>query len=408
MTPWQRAILHVDMDAFYASVEQHDNPELRGKPVLVGGSPQERGVVATASYEARVFGCRSAMPMAQALRLCPKALRVPPRHARYAEVSAQVFALFAAVTPLVQPVSLDEAFLDVTASQALFGDPVAIAQTLRRQIQEQTGLTASVGVASCRFVAKIASDMNKPNGMTVITADEIAQRLGPLPVRRIWGVGPVTDSRLAALGIRTIDELRRTPKEMLERTLGALGPDLWNLAHGVDDSPVDPSREEKSVSHENTFPVDVTSMEELDTELLDQADKVARRLRAAGLAGRVVHIKVRYDDFSTITRQTTLPRPTDLADTLYAAARTLLHSATAAGRRPVRLLGIGCSGFAAEQHAPERQLSLFASASADADPAAAADAKQAKLERMVDSIRTRFGPGSIDRAALRFKKQGNV
>ncbi|MCC8179692.1 MAG: DNA polymerase IV, partial [Planctomycetes bacterium] len=257
MTLWRRAILHVDMDAFYASVEQLDNPELRGKPVIVGGDAKSRGVVSAASYEVRPYGVRSAMPMAKAVRLCPHAIRVKPRMERYAEVSSQIFAIFAKVTPLVQPISLDEAFLDVTGCQRLHGDPVTIAKRIRLSIKQATGLTASVGVATCRFVAKIASDLDKPDGLTIIPEEEMLDRLAPLPVSKIWGVGPVTVKKLTNLGIKTIGDVRQWPVEQLEQLLGQAGADLHLLANGIDDSQVVSEEQEKSISHETTFAEDV-------------------------------------------------------------------------------------------------------------------------------------------------------
>ncbi len=357
MNFWKRAILHVDMDAFYASVEQLDNPALKGKPVIVGGSPQSRGVVAAASYEVRVYGVRSAMPTAKALRLCPHAILVRPRGYRYAEVSARIFDIFSTYTPLVQPISLDEAFLDVTGSQRLYGDPVTIAKEIRQRIRQDTGLTASVGIASCRFVAKIASDLDKPDGLTVVPEEEMLDRLAPLPVSKIWGVGPVTNKRLAAMGIATIGQLRQWPVETLEAELGQSGRDLHALANGIDPSEVVSDEEEKSISHEVTFATDIMNREELETELLEQSDKVATRLRKHGLIGRTVFLKLRYSDFTTVTRRITLEEPTCLSETIFTEAKTLLRERTEAGRRPVRLIGVGMAGFNGK---PGRQKSLFA------------------------------------------------
>lgn len=380
------------MDAFYASIEQLDNPEYRGKPLIVGGSPQSRGVVAAASYESRVYGVRSAMPTARALRLCPRAILVRPRMSRYAEASAIVFAVFSRVTPLVQPVSLDEAFLDVTGCQTLHGDPVTIARRIRHTIKLETGLTASVGVSSCRFMAKIASDMNKPDGLTVVPADKILETLEPMPVGRIWGVGPVTARRLERMGVGAIGELRRWPAEALIAEFGKAGEELHRLANGVDDSPVTPDEEDKSVSHEETFAIDIMKIGELETFLLEQSDKVASRLRRRGLAGRVVMLKLRYNDFTTVTRRKTLPEPTCLADRIYAVARELLRERTEAGRRPVRLIGAGVAGLA---RAGAGQASLFKMASA-------AEAKRERLERAADSIREKLGKDAIQRASVKF------
>ena len=395
MNLWSRAILHVDMDAFYASVEQLDNPELRGKPLIVGGHPKSRGVVSAASYEVRPYGVRSAMPTAKALRLCPHAILIPPRHSRYAEVSAKVFEIFLRITPLVQPISLDEAFLDVTASQRLHGDPVTIARNIRAAIQEETRLTGSVGVASCRFVAKIASDLDKPDGLTVIPEEDMFIRLDPMPVSKIWGVGPVTNRRLEAMGIRTIGELRQWPLEALESSLGRHGTDLHHLANGRDESEVLSDEEEKSVSHEVTFAVDVLNMEELEAELLEQAEKVATRLRKRGLSGRTIFIKLRYGDFSTLTRRKTLSEPTCLADTIYGESRALLRERTEAGRRPVRLIGVGVAGF---EHEGSTQGSLFKNDAADRD-------RKERLERTADAIRSKLGNEAIGRASVKLREQ---
>ncbi|MCD8139850.1 MAG: DNA polymerase IV [Planctomycetaceae bacterium] len=394
MELWPRAILHVDMDAFYASVEQRDNPELRGKPIIVGGSPRSRGVVAAASYEVRPYGVRSAMPTSKALRLCPHAIIVKPRIHHYAAVSAQIFAIFAKVTPLVQSISLDEAFLDVTGCQRLHGDPVTIAKRIRASIKAETGLTGSVGVATCRFMAKIASDMDKPDGLTVIPADEMLDRLAPLPVSRIWGVGPVTNRRLAAMGISTIGELRQWPVEALVQELGKAGRDLYELANGRDDSPAVSEEEEKSISHENTFAVDISGLATLETTLRDQADRVSTRLRRAGLRGKVVFLKLRYDDFSTVTRRKTLDGITDLSESIFRVARELLRGKTDAGRRPVRLIGVGMAGLTESG----TQMSLFKEESVDTD-------KLSRLERVTDGIRAKLGKEAIQRASIRFQEE---
>ena len=391
---WRRAILHVDMDAFYASVEQLDNPELRGKPLIVGGSPRSRGVVSAASYEVRPYGVRSAMPTAKALRLCPHALLVRPRMERYAEVSEVIFEIFSRVTPLVQAISLDEAFLDVTGCQRLHGDPVTIARRIRASIRKETGLTASVGVACCRFMAKIASDLDKPDGLTVIPEEEMLDRLAPMPVSKIWGVGPVTNRRLAKLGITTIGQLREWPVEALEAELGQSGVDLHRLAHGHDDSEVLSEEEEKSISHECTFSIDITDREELETVMREHADKVAARLRRAALSGRVVFLKLRYGDFTTVTRRKTLPGPTSLAESIFTEARELLRGRTEAGRRPVRLIGVGMAGLA---EAEERQGNLFARESKT-------NAKLERLERTADDIRAKLGKEAIQRASLKFRE----
>lgn len=390
---WKRAILHVDMDAFYASVEQLDHPEYRGKPVVVGGSADSRGVVSAASYEVRPYGVRSAMPMAKAVRLCPHAIFVRPRMGRYAEMSEAIFAIFSRVTPLVQSVSLDEAFLDVTGCQRLHGDPVTIARRIRVSIRRETGLTASVGVATCRFVAKIASDLDKPDGLTVIPEEEMLTRLEQMPVSKIWGVGPVTNKRLAALGITTIGQVRRWPVASLAAELGQTGVDLHRLANGQDESEVIPEEEEKSISHEETFAVDVLDREKLLAVLLGQADKVATRLRRRELAGRTVCLKLRYGDFSTVTRRKSLPSATHLAEIIYAEAKELLCSRTEAGKRAVRLIGVGVSGFGNAKEGG--QASLFREEASNTD-------KLERLERVTDDIRAKLGKSAIGRASVKF------
>jgi DNA polymerase-4 len=382
------------MDAFYASVEQLDNPEYRGKPVLVGGAADSRGVVSAASYEARPYGARSAMPMAKAIRLCPHAIIVtPPRMNRYREISDIIFAIFGRVTPLVQPVSLDEAFLDVTGCQRLHGDPVTIARRIRLSIKRETGLTASVGVASCRFVAKIASDLNKPDGLAVIPENEMLERLAPLSVSRIWGVGPVTGGKLERLGVKTIGQLREWPEDALVNALGQAGADLFRLARGIDDSSVRPDEEEKSISHETTFAKDIVDRDELETVLLGLAEKVACRLRRHALSGRVVLLKLRYDDFTMVTRRKTLHSPTCLAVTVSKVGVELLRERTEAGTRPVRLLGVGVSGFADKGG----QGGLFRNEAED-------DPRVERLERTADRIREKLGKAAIQRASLKFRE----
>lgn len=392
MNHWRRAILHVDMDAFYASVEQLDNPELKGKPVLVGGPAESRGVISAASYEARKYGCRSAMPTAKALKLCPHAILIHGRMERYVEVSDVVFAIFGRVTPLVQPVSLDEAFLDVTGCQRLHGDPVTIARRIRLSIKNETGLTASVGVASCRFMAKIASDLDKPDGLTVVREEEMLDRLAPLPISKIWGVGAVMGKRLEKMGIKTIGQLREWPVETLTAELGSQGRDLWELAHGIDESEVVSEEEEKSISHETTFAKDILNRDELEVVLLELADKVASRLRRRDLSGKVVFIKLRYDDFTTVTRRVTLANPTHLAAEIDAMGVELLRERTEAGRRPVRLIGIGVAGL---ERGTGQARSLFSGRD---------DVRRESLERTADAIRQKLGKEAIQRASVKFRK----
>lgn len=389
----ERTILHVDMDAFFAAIEQRDRPELAGRPVLVGGPGSDTGgtrrdvarsVVSTASYEARAFGCRSAMPMTTALRLCPEAVVVPVRMARYREVSRQVFRLLEAFTPLIEPVSVDEAFLDVTASEALFGPGPTIAARLQEEIRAATGLTASVGVAPNKFLAKLASDLQKPGGRVVITRDRVHELLDPLPIGRLWGVGAATAARFEQLGIRTVGRVRQTSRQVLIDHFGAAGEQFWRLARGEDDRPVCPDAQAKSISHEVTFPEDVADPDHLRRVVLHQTEDVAWRLRRQGLCARSVGLKLRYPDFTTLTRATTLPAPTDVTRHLWRAASGLLATWVIARPRPIRLIGVGVSELVAKGDEP---LSLFDE-----------DRRDARLDAAVDSLRGRFGPDAVRRA----------
>ena len=351
-----RTILHADLDAFFASVEQLDNPELQGRPVVVGGPPEARGVVAAASYEARRFGVRSAMPMSRALRLCPQAVQVSPRFDRYAEVSRLVMAIFRDVTPLVEPLSLDEAFLDASESAiggAAHGGPHGLARELKRRVKEETGLTVSIGVGTNKTVAKIASDMGKPDGLVVVAPGQEASFLAPLPVRSLWGVGPRAEEALAEMGIRTIGELARADAAALTARFGVRGQWLHSMANGLDDRPVETEHERKSVGAENTFPHDLSDGPELRQVLSRVAQDVARRLREKGVKARTVVLKLRFSDFRTITRQTSLAEGVDSAHQLTAAAGALLDKAARPGDR-FRLLGIHGANLQADGEAQLR------------------------------------------------------
>ncbi|MFN2385992.1 MAG: DNA polymerase IV [Thermoanaerobaculia bacterium] len=334
-----RRILHVDMDAFYASVEQRDDPSLRGLPVAVGGKPESRGVVAAASYEARSFGVRSALPMARAVRLCPQLVIVPPDFARYAEVSRQVFGIFRSITPLVEPLSLDEAFLDVTENT--LGEPlgVEVARRIKARIQEETALTASAGVAPNKFLAKIASGWKKPDGLTVISPERIERFLQGLPVDALWGVGPVTSRKLRAAGIQKLVDVRGAPAEALEAAVGSYAETLRRMAYGRDDRPVDPNQERKSIGCEETYPRDLTDPEAIRREVADLAAHCASALRRKNLLARTVTLKMRYSNFETITRSQTEKPPTDSPEMIAGRAVALVEK-TEAGVRPVRLLGV--------------------------------------------------------------------
>jgi DNA polymerase-4 len=339
-----RRVVHLDMDAFYASVEQRDQPELRGKPVAVGGRPQARGVVAAASYEARAFGVRSAMPMARALRLCPELMIVSPDFERYRRVSSQVMAILRACTPLVEPLSLDEAYLDVTENAwgEEFGSRVA--RRLKQQIVEQTGLTASAGVAPNKFLAKIASGYRKPDGLTVISPERVESFLQELPVEALWGVGPVTARKLRGLGIERLVQIRTADVQLLRDTVGSIADWLRQLSQGDDPRPVVPDRESKSSSTENTYAHDLVDADAIRAELDRMARENADWLTRRRLAARTVTIKVRYSDFKTVTRSHTLSRPTADAD-LIASWAVELAARTQAGMKAVRLLGVRVQGL---------------------------------------------------------------
>ncbi len=382
-----RHIIHADMDAFYASVEQHDRPELRGRPVLVGGSPKGRGVVAAASYEARPFGCRSAMPMARAVRLCPQAEVVPPRFPRYREVSDQVMAIFRQATPLVEPLSLDEAFLDITHRVQDGADPAAIARWLRETVRRETGLTVSCGVATSKSVAKIASDHDKPDGLTLVPPGRERAFLAPLPIRDLWGVGPRTADRLTRAGVKTIGELAQRPLPWMIERFGVRGEWFFRLARGEDDRPVYLTREAKSISAEQTFAEDLADPDTLAETVADQAARVVRRLRRAGLRARTVQLKLRLADFTTFTRRRTLPIPTDDQAPIEAAAREILAAEVGRGRS-FRLVGTGVSNLVEAESGA--QLSLF-------DPVPSPSPQPAPaLRNAVTTIRDRYGDASVD------------
>ena len=377
-----RSILHVDMDAFFASVEQRDNPELQGKPVIVGAGPHERGVVCAASYEARKFGVHSAMPSRTAYKLCPQGVFVPPSMEKYREASRQIMAILESFTPYVQPLSIDEAFLDVTGAIQRFGDAVAIATRIKSEIRTQTGLTASVGVAPNKFLAKLASDLKKPDGLAVITKEDKVQVLAPLPVSKIWGVGKVTEKRLLDLGIKTIGDLQRFPIGGLRRSFGNAADHLHALALGEDDRDVETDEESKSISSEHTFDVDTANTDQIMRSLLEQCEEVGTRLRQENVAARTVQLKLRYADFTTLTRRRTLANPTQDEMMIYDVARQLLAAEKIGGKR-IRLIGVGGSNLVS----PEVQSDLFGRP----------DEKRARLVRAVDELRGKLGPGAIKR-----------
>jgi DNA polymerase-4 len=352
-----RTIIHADLDAFYASVEQLDNPELRGKPVVVGGPPELRGVVAAASYEARKFGVRSAMPMSRALRQCPDAVRISPRFGRYGELSRQVMAIFRALTPLVEPMSLDEAYLDVSALTHSDADAERIARKLKDDVKAATGLTLSVGVGASKSVAKIASDLGKPDGLVVVPRGGEAEFIAPLRIRTLMGVGPKTEAVLTRAGIKTVGDLARRSEAAAARLLGSHGVELRALACGIDERTVITSHERKSVGAETTFAHDLPDGPELRAALTHVAEQVAQRLQHARVRARTVAIKLRYSNFKTITRQASLANPVDDVETIAHIAGNLLDRQAQPGDH-FRLLGISCSNLVGETEIGQGALPL--------------------------------------------------
>ncbi|ACY18365.1 DNA polymerase IV [Haliangium ochraceum] len=392
MTGWQRTVLHVDLDAFFASVEQRDDPSLRGKPVLVGGSA-ERGVVAAASYEARRYGVHSAMPMAVALRRCPQAVVVRHSMGRYAEASRAFFAILDHFSPLVEPLSLDEAFLDLTGSERLLGDARTVAQTIKDRVRAELSLVVSVGVASTKFLAKIASDIDKPDGLCVVEPDRVESFLHPLPVSRLWGVGAVTQDKLHQMGLRTIGDVARYPSSVLSARLGkSMGAHLSALASGYDPRPVERPGKPVSIGHEETFEVDLGRKSDIAAVLLGQADRVAARLRRADLRARVVQLKIKYADFRLLTRRRSLADATVDGGVIGAVAVAMLGELEVAENRgkayAVRLCGVSLSGL--EDREGPRQLTL-------------GEPRQQQGEQLgdaLDRIHARFGEGVVKRAVL--------
>ncbi len=379
-----RAIAHIDMDAFYAAVEQRDRPELRGQPVIVGAEPSGRGVVSAASYEARVYGVRSAMPISTAARLCPHGHFLPVDMRKYQRVSAEIMAILDTFSPLVEPISVDEAFVDLTGTESLFGPPPDAARAIKAKIRDSTGLTASAGVAPNKFLAKIASDLKKPDGLVVVPAGGEAEFLAPLPIARLWGVGKVMAEALSGLGITTIGQLQRMPRAVLVKRFGEQGAGLHELAFGRDERPVEPDTAAKSIGAEETFESDCRDPARLATVLRAQAERVARELRESNVAAARLTLKLRFSDFHTITRAVTAD-PTQDGLELYRRARTLLDREVL--EQPVRLIGISASALG---RAGAGQLSLL-------DPAMV---RREKLAKVVDGLAERFGDDVVKPASL--------
>jgi DNA polymerase-4 len=380
--PWPRIVAHADMDAFYAAIEQLDNPELRGRPILVGPN-SDRGVVLTASYEARPFGVGSAMPMARARRMCPDALIVPPRFNRYREVSAQIMRVFADFSPDVEAISLDEAFLEMSGSEQIFGPPRAIGLRLKEAVREATGLTVSVGMSGTKYVAKVASGHQKPDGLTLVPPDQAKSWLAPLPVSRLWGVGVKTEPRLHRLGLRTIGDVAAADLKWLERELGRAGTHFYALANAEDPRRVDGDRASKSIGSETTLDKDIRDGAELRRHLRRSADEIGQRLRRKHIVAYGVRVKLKTSDFQILTRQHRLTRPTDVADDLYSVSINLLGEFEHKG--PFRLVGMAAYELMEEDD--KSQLDLFTGG-----------ARRRNLETAVDALTQRFGAGVLRRA----------
>jgi len=378
-----RRIIHLDMDAFYASVEQLDKPELKGRPVIVGGS-RKRGVVSAASYEARKFKIHSAMPIAQAMNLCPHGVFLPVRMKRYRQISSRIFSIYQRFTPLVEPLSLDEAFLDVTGSNKLFGSAEDIAVQIKKLIFQEIGLTVSAGVASSKLVAKIASDFNKPDGLTIVPSGQEKIFLAPLPIKRLWGVGRKTQGELNLLGVRTIGDIVNIPPDLLKIKFGKHGKSLYCKARGIDDRDVDTISERKSVGHEYTFDTDLVDEKTIHKELLDMADQVAKRLRRKKLHGRTITLKVKYHDFQQISRSKTIGKETSDSKEIIHQVLRLLQK-TAVGKKPVRLLGISVANLKSVDCSV--QPSLFQEERRTR--------KRQKINKAVDAINEKFGATAI-------------
>lgn len=393
-SPANRRIIHLDMDAFYAAVETLDNPALKGQPVVVGGNAN-RGVVCAASYEARKFGVHSALPILTARKLCPDGVFLPVRMARYQEISRRIMEIFQRFTPLVEPLSLDEAFLDVTASQSLMGTAEEIAIRIRALVREITGLTVSAGVGASKLVAKIASDLNKPDGLTIVPRGQEEAFLAPLPIGRLWGVGPTTRQALALIGVKTIGDLSRMPLAILTAKFGKAGLMLHESARGIDLRPVEPEQETKSIGHEETFAEDLRDQKRIEQELLTLCLKVGKRARRYGLAGRTVTVKVKYRDFVQVTRSLTLPEPVADDKSLYRTG-CLLLAKTEITLRPIRLLGISLANLVPAE--ASGQLALFGESRARR--------KDCLLYKAIDAISDRYGSTSIVPATLVEGKKG--
>ncbi len=398
-------ILHIDMDAYYASVEERENPALKGKPLIVGGQPSSRGVVAAANYAARKYGIHSAMPTATAVKKCPDILIIKPRGELYSQISRQIRAIFYRYTPIIEPLSLDEAFLDPGGSELLHGDAARIGRRIKEDIKNELGLVASVGIAPSKFVAKLASDFDKPDGFTVIKPDQVQAFLDALAVNKIWGVGKAADAILARLNIKKVADLRARSPQLLDRLFGQYGAQLWRLAHGIDDRSVTPDSEVKSVSQETTFAQDISQYQSIESTMLYLTEGVGYRLRETGIKGKTLTIKIRFSDFKTITRSRSLEHGTSQTNRLWKVARQLLRQELRNKSFAIRLIGVGVSNFqppgneAILSKAP-MQADLFDTFSENAtDPAqeTEVESKGRVLDQVSDEIKHKFGRDSIKR-----------
>lgn len=385
-----RKIIHVDMDAFFAAIEQRDNPSLKGLPVIIGGEPNTRGVVSTCSYEARQYGVHSAMSLTEAYRRCPHGVFLPGDHKKYRAVSQQLRSILERFTPVIEPMSIDEAFLDVTGCEGIFGPLPVMAQKIKETIKRELDLTASVGAAPNKFLAKIASDLRKPDGLVIVEEHQVIQFLHPLPIERLWGVGRKTAERLTRLGFKTIGDIATVKPELLEQHFGQLGVLLHRLSHGIDNRAVVAKRDIKSVGHEQTFAFDTGDHETIKATLLHLVEKVAYRLRQSELRGRTITLKLRFSNFKTITRSTTLARSTDLEKDIYREVVRLFEQIDLG--KPVRLVGISVSNL----HYPEQghQLTIFQSV----------EKKEHNLANAIDRIKDKFGDGGITFAGTKRMK----
>ena len=387
-------ILHIDMDAYYASVEEREDPGLKGRPLIVGGQASARGVVAAANYAAREFGIYSAMPTATAVKRCPDLIIIKPRGKLYSQVSRQIRAIFNRYTPRVEPLSLDEAFLDPRGSERLYGGAIEIGKHIKSDIKQELDLIASVGVAPNKFLAKLASDHGKPDGFTVIHSEQVQSFLDPLPVKRIWGVGRVTQARLAGFKINSVLDLRSHPKQFRIREFGKYGQQLWNLAHGIDDREVTPDSEVKSVSQEMTFDHDITEYGSIESSVLYMVEGVGYRLREAGIKGKTVTVKIRYDDFKTITRSGSLDFYTNTTDDIWQAAKQILQKTLKNKPVSIRLAGVRMSGFGENE---KQQTTIFDEGFNKLDPNNPQSDKKQLLDSLADEIKHKYGEASIKR-----------